>query len=86
MKQRVITAVIALIIFIPILIYGGAPFYLLAVLLGLVGISEILAMKKQILVTPEALLTFAAGLCLLFPMPLFNFKANDPIGWTGFYC
>ncbi|KRN88618.1 phosphatidate cytidylyltransferase [Ligilactobacillus ceti] len=84
MKQRVITAVIALIVFIPILIYGGWAFNILGVVLGLIGISEIITMKKKLLISPEAIFTFLAGLCLLFPIGFMHFTAKSPIGWTGF--
>ena len=36
MKQRVTTAIIALIIFIPLLIIGGTPFNILVVAMGIV--------------------------------------------------
>ncbi len=40
MKQRVITAVIALIIFLPLLYLGGLPFDILVTLMGIVAMSE----------------------------------------------
>lgn len=46
MKQRVITAIVALIIFIPIIILGHIWVDIAAMLLGIVAISEILVMKK----------------------------------------
>lgn len=70
MKQRVITAVIALIIFIPLLYVGGMPFAILATLLGLIGISEILVMKKKLLVSPEAILAFLMTFTLVEPVPM----------------
>lgn len=47
MKQRVITAVVALIIFIPIIILGGLWIDIAALVLGIVAVSEILVMKKK---------------------------------------
>ena len=70
MKQSVITAVIALIIFIPLLYVGGMPFAILATLLGLIGISEILVMKKKLLVSPEAILAFLMTFTLVEPVPM----------------
>ncbi|WP_078413224.1 phosphatidate cytidylyltransferase [Priestia abyssalis] len=46
MKQRIITAVIAAAVFLPIVFYGGLPFTLLVYLLGTVGVLELLRMKK----------------------------------------
>lgn len=45
MKQRVITAVIALMIFIPIIVYGGALIELAAAVLGIVAIHEFFKMR-----------------------------------------
>lgn len=47
MKQRVITAVIALIIFLPLLYLGGIPFDILVTLMGIVAMSEFLIMKRN---------------------------------------
>ncbi len=47
MRQRVITAVIALIIFIPIIIAGGVWVDIAASVLGLIALSEILVMRKK---------------------------------------
>ncbi len=49
MKVRVITAIVALIIFIPILLLGGNTLLILSLLLGIVGISEFLRMKHRFL-------------------------------------
>lgn len=45
MKQRVITAVVALIIFIPIIVYGGWAIELAAAVLGVVAIHEFFQMR-----------------------------------------
>lgn len=67
MKQRVITAVIALIIFIPIIIAGGIWIDIAALVLGAVALSEVLIMKKKLLVSPEAILSGLAVLLLISP-------------------
>lgn len=67
MRQRVITAVIALILFIPIVFIGGLPFDIMAVLLGLIALSEIFIMRKKIIVSLEALLGALAVLVLMVP-------------------
>ncbi len=46
MKTRLITAIIGLIIVVPIIIYGGLPFVLAAYLLGTVGLFELVRMYK----------------------------------------
>ncbi|WP_376746962.1 phosphatidate cytidylyltransferase, partial [Leuconostoc lactis] len=58
MKTRVITAVVALIVFVPLLIIGGIPLLLLTLAMGIVGMSEILRMKHRFLVSIEALIAF----------------------------
>ncbi|MFC3882541.1 phosphatidate cytidylyltransferase [Bacillus songklensis] len=46
MKQRIITAVVAAAVFLPIVFYGRLPFTLLVYLLGTIGVLELLRMKK----------------------------------------
>ena len=46
MKQRVISAIVAIIIVVPIVLYGGIPFYLGASVLGLIGFYELLKARK----------------------------------------
>lgn len=70
MKQRVITAVVALIIFIPIIIEGVIWVDLAGFVLGLVALSEVLIMRKKLLVSPEA---FISGLGIL--------AVIAPAGW-----
>lgn len=44
MKQRIITAIIGLLIFVPILIYGGWPFWLISYALATIGLYELIRM------------------------------------------
>ena len=46
MKQRVISAIVAIIIVVPSVLYGGIPFYLGASVLGLIGFYELLKARK----------------------------------------
>lgn len=46
MKQRIITAVVAAAVFLPIVIYGNLPFVLLMYLMATVGLYELLKMHK----------------------------------------
>ena len=51
MKKRVISAIVALLIFIPIIIHGGIIFNIIAYLIGLLGLKEFIdakCTKKQI--------------------------------------
>ncbi|SHF52359.1 phosphatidate cytidylyltransferase [Ornithinibacillus halophilus] len=46
MKQRILTAVLALIIFIPLVIYGNWPFQLFIYIIATIGLLELLKMHK----------------------------------------
>lgn len=81
MKQRVITAVIALILFIPIVYVGGLWMDWLTVAFAAVGISEIFLMKKQILVSIDFLLALLATLTWTVPDAFFK---GMPWHWTKF--
>lgn len=80
MKQRVITAVIALIIFLPLLYLGGIPFDILATLMGIVAMSEFLIMKKKLLVSFEAIVSFLLMLSILLPVFWAGFWTQDTLG------
>ena len=73
MKQRVITIIIAALIFIPLLILGGGWFNALVILMGLVAMSEVLRMKKRLLVSPEAIISFLAVAVMILPSSVLNF-------------
>lgn len=72
MKQRVITAVVALAIFIPILIAGGIWIDIAAAALGLVAMSEIFIMRKKIIVSLEALVAGLGVLAMILPDSFFD--------------
>lgn len=67
MKTRVITAIIALVIFIPIVYFGGIWIDIAACAFAAVGISEIFIMKKQILVSWDFVFALLATLSLTVP-------------------
>ena len=48
MKQRLISAIIALIIFIPLVILGGIYFKICVSLIGMLAIREILNLKEKV--------------------------------------
>lgn len=64
MKTRTITAIIAMAIFLPIVIYGGIPVLLLAYLLAIVALKEVLNMQRIKLYSLPGLISTAA-LCLI---------------------
>ncbi len=80
MKQRVITAVIALIIFLPLLYLGGLSFDILVTLMGIVAMSEFLIMKKKLLVSFEAIVSFLLMLSILLPVFWASFWTQDTLG------
>ena len=80
MKQRVITAGIALIIFLPLLYLGGLPFDILVTLMGIVAMSEFLIMKKKLLVSFEAIVSFLLMLSILLPVFWSGFWTQDTLG------
>lgn len=67
MKQRIITAVVALAIFIPILILGGFWIDLAACVLAVVAMSEIFIMRKKIIVSLDFLLAALGVLAVTVP-------------------
>ena len=67
MKQRVITAIVALILFIPIVLMGGIWIDVLVCAFAAVGISEIFIMKKQIIVSWDFILALLATLTMARP-------------------
>lgn len=46
MRQRIQTAIIAMAIFIPIVLYGSWPFLMLIYLIGTIGLIELIRMRK----------------------------------------
>lgn len=47
MKQRVVTAIIALIILVPLIIYGNWPFIIISLLFACIGLYELLRMYNK---------------------------------------
>ncbi|MDF7636812.1 phosphatidate cytidylyltransferase [Leuconostocaceae bacterium ESL0958] len=74
MKTRIITAVVALAVFIPILLIGHTPLLLLTVLLGLIAMGEILRMTHSLLVSFEALIAYVGVTALILPNSFWNFQ------------
>ena len=66
MRQRVITAIVALIIFIPIIWYGGFAIEIAAVALAVVGVYGLFRMKGLTLLSFEGVLS-ALGAVFSYP-------------------
>jgi phosphatidate cytidylyltransferase len=67
MKQRIVTAIIAAAVFLPIVIYGGLPFIFLTYLMASVGLYELLKMRNISLFTIPGLLSLALLWIVLLP-------------------
>jgi len=67
LKQRIITAVIAAALFIPVVIWGGLPFTLLVYALAAVGLFEILRMKGLTIYSVHGFITLFGLFIVLIP-------------------
>jgi phosphatidate cytidylyltransferase len=67
MKQRIITAVIAAAVFLPLVIIGELPFTILVYLMGSIGIYELLRMKHVRLLSFPGIISLLLLWILLIP-------------------
>ncbi|MDR3189778.1 MAG: phosphatidate cytidylyltransferase [Lactobacillaceae bacterium] len=67
MKTRVITAIVALIVFIPTIVYGGWVLQILAALLAAIALSEVAMMRKRLLVSFEAIISMFGAMLMTLP-------------------
>lgn len=81
LKQRIITAVIAAALFIPLVIIGGWPFTLVVYAMGTVGLYELLRMKKLSIFSVPGILSWIALIVLLLPAQLTQ-SFEQTIGYT----
>ncbi|MFC6163825.1 phosphatidate cytidylyltransferase [Lactiplantibacillus dongliensis] len=72
MKQRVITAVVALIFFIPVIFLGGITLDIVAMVLGAIAMTELLVMRKKLLISFEAIIGMLAVMIEIAPNKWFN--------------
>ena len=68
MKERIIWGAIALAIFLPFLYFGGLPFQLLIGILAMIGVSEMLKMRRLEIFSFEGVLTMLAAFVLTVPL------------------
>lgn len=87
MKIRVITAVVALLFFVPIIYIGGIPLRLVISFLSLVGVYELFTMKKMKYFSIEGLFTSLATLSLvLSKAPIFLLPYHIDSTYLFFLC
>lgn len=67
MRQRVITAVVALVIFIPILYIGGIAVEIAAAVLAGVGVYELFRMRGLAILSSEGVLSILGAVFLVLP-------------------
>jgi len=67
MKQRIITAVIAAAVFLPIIIAGGLPLLALVYLMATIGLFELIRMKKTLLFSIPSVISFILLWILILP-------------------
>lgn len=79
MKQRIITAIIAILLFAPFIILGGWPFTLVIYLIATVGLFELLRMREINLFSVPGLITWIILAVLLVPSTMES-TLFDPIG------
>jgi phosphatidate cytidylyltransferase len=84
-KTRIITAVVALAIFIPLIIYGGWPLTVAAVVLGIIAMSEVLVMKRMFVISFEAIVSYLGVALLILPDNWLDFLPSVATRWFGFY-
>jgi phosphatidate cytidylyltransferase len=67
MKQRVLTGIIAGAAFIALTVLGGYPFAILVSLMAIIGLKELLAMKKKAIFSISGLISVLILLVLVIP-------------------
>ncbi|OZM58605.1 phosphatidate cytidylyltransferase [Lottiidibacillus patelloidae] len=72
MKQRVLTGIIAGAAFIALTVLGGYPFAILVCLMAIIGLKELLAMKKKSIFSLSGLISVLILLVLVIPNDYFS--------------
>ncbi|MEH6942142.1 phosphatidate cytidylyltransferase [Bacillus sp. JJ722] len=67
MKQRIITAVIAAAVFLPIVMYGGIPLTILLFIMATIGLHELLKMHKLPTLSVSSIIGFLMLWAILLP-------------------
>ncbi|MCM0598535.1 phosphatidate cytidylyltransferase [Periweissella fabalis] len=74
MKTRVITAIVALLVFVPLLFVGGIPLEILVAVLGVIAVNEVLVMRKKLLISFEAIISNLAVIVAVLPSDYWSNK------------
>lgn len=86
MRQRVITAVVALILFIPLIVIGQMPLQIVMAMLGGIAVYELFRMKGLEIKTPEGILAIIGTILLILPrLTWYEFLPRTVTGNTLFY-
>ncbi len=81
MKQRIITAIIALAFFTPFVLIGGWPFTLVIYAIATIGLYEILRMRDIKILSIPGVLTWIALAVILIPSS-FEHRVYDMVGYS----
>lgn len=76
MKERVISAIFMLIIFVPILLLGSIPFYLLSLVLGIISLYELLNLNKKLPKIVKIITYLFTSLLIFNNLEIKNFLLN----------
>lgn len=85
MKQRVITAVIALILFIPIIVIGGVALQILAAVLGGIGVYELFKMRGWDIKKIDGILAILGTVLLILPRLTWYDYLPEPVNSMSLY-
>ncbi|MBA4536222.1 phosphatidate cytidylyltransferase [Bacillus aquiflavi] len=80
MKQRIVTAIVALALLLPIIIYGGIPFVAATYLVASIGLYELLKMRKLSIFSVPGFISLALLWIFLLPKQYQHFL--DEINYT----
>lgn len=72
MKERIVTAIVAMGIFLPLVLIGGLPFIILTYIMATIGLFELLKMKKQPVIFGQSLLAVLMLWVILMPSEYFQ--------------
>lgn len=81
MKQRIITAIIAMAIFIPLVVIGNWPFTVAIYIMATIGLFELLRMRGIKFFSVPGIITWTTLAVLLMPSNIGN-QVYDLIGYT----
>ncbi|EUJ41150.1 phosphatidate cytidylyltransferase [Brochothrix campestris] len=81
MKTRIITAIVALAVFVPFLVIGGNAFQALMYIITTIAIGEVIRMQKRSLVAIDSILLFLLGWVILLPNEAVTYLADYNISF-----